>query len=198
MNRFRISILASLVLWISAPLLRAQVSNVVVVDFERAVVESVEGKKASEKFNDQLKAKQADLEKRQKDLEDAQKKLQNGARTLSDATKADLQKDIDRKTTELQRINEDTQKELETLRNSLLRPITERAAALVNAMANQLGYTMVVDISNPEANVVWFNPKNDVTAELIKRIDAAMAAEPAKTEGPKPAAPAAPPPTTPQ
>ena len=182
---------------ISAPSLRAQNSKVVVVDFERAVVESAEGKKSSDKFTATLQAKQGDVEKKQKELEDQQKKLQNGARTLSDSVKADLQKDIDRRTTDLQRINEDAQKELQALRDQLLRPIAERATAILNAMANEQGYTLVVDISSPDNNVLWSNKKNDITDELIKRINTATPQEPAKTEAPKQPTPTAPKPTTP-
>ena len=173
-------------LLISTLPLRAQSSKVGVVDFERAVVESVEGKKSSEKFNAQLQAKQTDIEKKKKELDDQQKKLQNGARTLSDPAKADIQRDIDRRTTELQRINEDAQKELQTMRDELLRPIAERATAILNAMAAEQSYTMVIDVSNPENNVVWFNPKSDITPDLIRRIDAQTPkTEPAKTEVPK-------------
>src|SRR6059036_1235037 len=100
-------------------------------DFEKAVVESAEGKKSSDKFNAALQSKQADAEKRQKELEDAQKKLQTQERTLSETAKANLQKDIDRRTTELQRFNEDAQKELQSLRDELLRPIAERASAIL-------------------------------------------------------------------
>jgi len=189
MIRFKLSILAIVALLVSTPLLRAQaISKVAVVDFEGAVVGSAEGKKSSDKFNATLQAKQADIEKRQKDLDDAQKKLQNGARTLSDSAKADLQKDIDKKTTELTRINEDAQKDLQVLRDELLRPIAERATAVLNAMASELDFTLIIDISNPENNVLWANKKNDITAELIKRIDAEMAKE--KAEAPKAAAPA--------
>jgi outer membrane protein len=199
MTRFKLSMLMPVALLIAAPHLRAQLSKVVWVDFERAVVESAEGKKSSEKFNAALQAKQADVEKRQKELDDAQKKLQTGARTLSDAAKADLQKDIDKKTTDLQRINEDAQKELQTLRDELLRPIAERATALLNALAQEQGYTVVVDTSNPESNIIWANPKNDITAELTKRIDAATPKEPAtKTEAPKPPAPTGGPAPAPQ
>src|SRR5690349_9042928 len=130
----------SLVVW--TPLARAQVSKVAVVDFERALVESVEGKKSSDKFNATLQAKQADGEKRQKELEDAQRKLQTQDRTLSEVAKANLQKDIDRRTTELQRFNEDSQKELQSLRDQLLRPIAERASGLLNALAAEKGYTL--------------------------------------------------------
>ena len=193
------TLVAIVALLISAPSLRAQISKVGVVDFERAVVESAEGKKSSDKFNAALQAKQGDVEKKQKELEDQQKKLQNGARTLSDTVKADLQRDIERRTTELQRINEDAQKELQALRDQLLRPIAERATAILNAMADEQGYTVVIDVSSPDQNVLWWNKKNDVTDELIKRINAVVPSEPAKTEAPKPstAAPTTPRPTTP-
>src|SRR5436190_4076196 len=175
---------------------RSQTSRIAVVDFEKAVVESAEGKKSSKKFNAELQSKQADDEKRKKELEDGQKKLQTQERTLSETAKANLQKDIDRRTTELRRLNEDTQKELQSLRDELLRPIAERASAILNAMAVEQGFTLIVDVSNPQNDVVWFNPKNDITAELTKRIDA----EVARTSEAKPAgsaAPATPRPTTP-
>src|SRR5437762_3734668 len=146
----------SLLVW--TPLVRGQLSKVGVVDFEKALVESVEGKKSSDKFNSTLQAKQAEGEKRQKELEDAQRKLQTQERTLSDTAKANLQKDIERRTTELQRYNEDAQKELQSLRDELLRPIAERASAILNAMAVEQGFTLIVDVSNPQNNVVWFNP----------------------------------------
>lgn len=194
MTRLKLSLLAITLLTVlcGPALVQAQSgAKVAVVDFERAVVESVEGKKASEKFNATLQAKQADLEKRQKDIDDSTKKLQTGARTLSDTAKAELQKDIDKKNTDLQRLNEDAQKELQTLRDELLRPIAERATAILNAMAAKEGYTLVVDISNPQTNVVFWNPKSDITAELIKQIDASAPAAPAAS-GPPPATTPAP------
>jgi Skp family chaperone for outer membrane proteins len=172
MMRLKFSILLVAGLLMSAPCLRAQLSNVAVVDFEGAVVQSAEGKKASDKFNTAAQAKQTEIEKRQKELEDQQKKLVNGARTLSDSAKAELQRDIDRRTTELKRVNEDAEKELQALRDELLRPIAERATRLLQAMAVEQGYTLVIDVSNPDNNVLWANPKNIITAELIKRIDA--------------------------
>jgi outer membrane protein len=190
MTRVRILLLVTvaLSLIVLPSALSAQNSKVVTVDFERAVVQSAEGKKASEKFNAALQAKQADAEKRQKDIDEQNKKLQNGARTLSDAVKGDIQKDIERKTTDLQRLSEDAQKELESLRDELLRPIAQRATALLNATADKQGYTLVVDTSNPQNNVVYYNPKNDITEELIKALDAETPKEPAKAEAPKPPA----------
>src|SRR5438876_7226680 len=187
MIRLNGPVLCVLGFFMSAPLVSGQMSKIAVVDFERAIVQSVEGKKSSGQFNAKLQSKQADAEKRQKELEDAQRKLQTQERTLSDTAKANLQKDIDRRTTELKRFNEDSQKELQSLRDELLRPIAERASAILNAMAVEQGYTLVVDISNPQNNVLWFNPTNDITAELVRRIDAATKTN----EAAKPAAPPA-------
>src|SRR5215467_268581 len=94
MTLLKTTVIVILALLISSPSLRAQNSKVVVVDFERAVVESTEGKKSSDKFNTALQAKQGDVEKKQKELEDQQKKLQNGARTRNDTGKAALQETL--------------------------------------------------------------------------------------------------------
>jgi Skp family chaperone for outer membrane proteins len=201
MTRLKLLLLVTVVLGlITLPQALNAQSRVVAVDFERAVVQSAEGKKSSDKFNAALQAKQADVEKKQKEIEDLTKKLQNGARTLSDTVKADTQKDIDRKTLDLQRVNEDAQKELEVLRDELLRPIAQKATAILNAMAQQQGYTLVIDVSNPQNNVAFVNPKNDVTDVLIKAIDAETAKEaasaPAPAAPPKTPAPAAPRPAT--
>src|SRR5436853_265349 len=84
MARFKLSLLVIMNLLVSVSLVHGQTSRVAVVDFEKAIVESVEGKKSSDKFNGTLQAKQAEGEKRQKELEDAQRKLQTQERTLSD------------------------------------------------------------------------------------------------------------------
>jgi outer membrane protein len=199
MTRLRWLLLPILGLLIQTPPVQAQVSKVAIVDFEKAIVDSVEGKKSSDKFNATLQSKQADGQKRQRELEDAQKKLQTQERTLSEAAKANLQKDIDRRTTELQRFNEDSQKELQSLRDQLLRPIAEKASAILNQLAAEKGYTLVVDISNPQNNVVWFNPANDITAELTRRIDAATkTSEATPTPAPSSARPATPAPQAPR
>ena len=197
MIRLRWLLLPIISLFVSTPLVWGQVSKVAVIDFEKAIVESVEGKKSSDKFNATLQAKQADGEKRQKELEDAQRKLQTQERTLSETAKANLQKDIDRRTTEMQRFNEDTQKEMQSLRDELLRPIAEKASALLNQLAAEKGYTLVVDVSNPQNNVVWFNPQNEITAELTRRIDASAPATSSAPPATRPAAPAAPRPAAP-
>src|SRR5439155_13806875 len=98
MNRLKLPIAVLSTLLISTLPVRAQNSKVGVVDYERAVEESAEGKKSSEKLRADLQANAHYIEKSKIELYDQQKKLQTGARTLSDPAKADIQRDIDRRT----------------------------------------------------------------------------------------------------
>ncbi|HYR85303.1 MAG TPA: OmpH family outer membrane protein [Terriglobia bacterium] len=172
-------------------------AKVAVVDFERAIVESVEGKKASAKFNGRVEAVQKDLEKRQKELEDLSNRLRTQDRVLSDVAKADLQKDIERRQTELTRLNEDAQKELNGLRDELLRPIAEIASRIMQVMAAERGFTLVVDVSNPQSSVIYVNPAAEITADLTKRIDTELAKQPPPSATPPAAATPRPPATPP-
>ncbi len=163
--------------------LTAQAIKIGVVDVERAIVQTVEGKKAEAAFTAKFETLRKDIETKQKQLEDQQNKLKTQDRVLSDAVKADLAKDIQRRQTDLTRIQEDAQKELETMRGELMRPIAEVTETVLNAFAKELGYTVIIDTSNPQnSSVVFANPTADVTEEVIRRVDAAMAA---KTPAPK-------------
>jgi outer membrane protein len=149
----------------------AQASKLAVIDFERAVVESAEGKKAADKFNAKMDEKTKELQGLQKQLEDNQEKLRTGERALSDTVKADLTRQIDRLQTDLTRKNEDAQKDLEGLRQELLQPIAGFASQLLTAFCREQGYTMVVDISAPTSNVLYYNTANDITESFVKRLN---------------------------
>src|SRR4051812_4093954 len=104
----------------------AGAGRVAVVDFQRAVTENAEGKKAQEKFLAELNQRQKVFEEKQKLLTDSQTKLQNGDKTLTDTAKGDLAKQIDKLNTDLQRMNDDAQKELGDIQQQLFRPIAEK------------------------------------------------------------------------
>ncbi len=175
----------------------SQESKIATVDFERVVVESAAGKKAQDNWNSKYTDHQKNLEAKQKEIDDAQNNLKSRGNVLSDAAKADIARDIDKKTTDLNRLTEDAQKEMENLRTNLLGPISENAQRIMQQYAAEKGYTVVIDVSNPQTNVVYVNPKTDITQDVIKLIDSQPAATPAAGPAPS-AAPSATPPATPK
>ena len=163
-------------------------AKVAIIDFQAALAGNTLGKKAQDQLAAEVNKRQADMEKTQKSLEDAQNKLRTQANALSDDAKANLSRDIDRMTTELQRKNDDAMKELQELQQTLLRPIAERLQKVLEAYASEMGYSAVLDAMT----VVWAAPTADITTEIIRRIDADVAASPAPAAAPRAAAPVAP------
>jgi Skp family chaperone for outer membrane proteins len=172
----------------------AGAGKVAVVDFQKAVTENSEGKKAQEKFMGELNKRQKEFEDKQKALTDAQTKLQNGDKALSETAKADLAKQIDKLNTELQRMNDDAEKELRDLQQQLFRPIMEKTQDVVKSYSTENGFAVVFDVSSQANSIVYVQDVADITTEIIRRVDAtptkAPAAPAASTPAPKPAEPA--------
>jgi len=161
-------------------------SKVAVIDFQRAVTENQEGKKAQDQFLQEVNRRQSEFDKKQKSLDEMQNKLKTQEKVLSDPIKADLSKQIDQTTTDLNRMNEDAQKELGDIQQRLFRPIAERASKVLNAYAQETGYSVVFDVSSQANSIIYVQDVADITTEIIRRVDAeagktaAKPAEPAK------------------
>jgi outer membrane protein len=166
--------------------------RVAVVDFQKAVTENADGKKAQEKFLAEFNKRQKDFEDKQKALSDMQTKLQNGDKALSESAKGDLAKQIDKLNTELQRMNDDAQKELGELQQQLFRPIAEKAQEAVKAYSTESGFAVVFDTSSQASSIIYVQEISDITTEIIRRMDAAAAKAPAAPAAttPRPSAPA--------
>jgi outer membrane protein len=159
----------------------AQGMKVGVVDMERAIVQTSEGKKAESTFTAKLEAYRKDIESKQQQLDSTQNKLKTQDRLLAADVKATLTKDVERLQTEITRGQEDAQKELDTLRSDLMKPIAEAAETAVNAYAKQEGYTLIIDSSNPQNTmIIAVNPAAEITETVIKLIDAELAKNPPK------------------
>jgi outer membrane protein len=172
----------------------ANAGKVAVMDFQKAVTENSEGKKAQEKFTAELNKRQAEFEAKQKQMTEAQTKLQNGDKALNDTAKADLAKQIDKLNTELQRMNDDVQKELGDLQQQLFRPIFEKVQDVVKSYSTENGFAVVFDLSSQANSIIHWSDVADITTEIIRRFDANAAKAPAAAA---PAATAPKPPATP-
>lgn len=165
--------------------------KVAVVDLQRAITENADGKKAQEKFMAEFNKRQKDFEDKQKALTDAQSKLQTQDKALSETAKADLAKQIDRYNTELQRMNDDAQKELGELQQQLFRPIAEKTQDVLKSYSTENGFAVVFDSSSQANSIIYFQDVADITTEIIRRVDSTptkpAAAVPAAAPAPAPA-----------
>jgi Skp family chaperone for outer membrane proteins len=186
----------------------AQVSKIAVVDVQALTLASDEGKAIGDKLEKRYQEISAELQKAQKDIEDKETRLRTQDRLMSATAKAQLAKDIESAKVVFDRKNQDYQKEMDDLQRDLLAPVASKAQEMLALYVEEKGFTLLIDVSAEQGNVVWANPANNVTPDVMKLLNEAYkksppaAAAPASTpaaqpKAPTPAAPTKPPATTP-
>jgi len=154
---------------LAAPAAAAPRTRLGTLDMRRAFNECRAGKLARERLRTDFEKKQKRLDADQEEL----KKLLAKGSTETDATKRDaLGKQVQEKTRRLQDLYKRFQKELEDAEKGAIQKLLRDLRALVPAVAQSLKLQGVM-----EAEGVYFTgpevERVDVTAEVVKRLDAA-------------------------
>src|SRR5712691_3739348 len=174
------------------------------VNIQRIAAESAQGKSLSSRVQALNNSKLTELNEKNKALQASQQKLDSGASVLSDTARAQLEKDIDRQNTEIQRFTDDAQKEVQDLQNELQAEFQQKLGPVVQQIAQEKKLEIL--FSALDAGIIWADAGLDLTTEVIRRFDAAAPvaaapaarpAAPAAAAPPRPAAPLAPRPAAP-
>jgi outer membrane protein len=163
------------------------------INIQRVASESSEGKASTAKVQALNQQKVQQLNEMNKKLQGDQQKLQSQASVLNDATRAQLERDIDRQQKEIQRFTQDAQEEVQQLQSDLQNGFQQKLLPVIQQVVQERGLSIL--FSQADAGIVWADPSLDVTAEVIKRFDAAhpSSATPAPTSTTTPPASATPP-----
>ncbi len=145
-------------------------AKVAFIDIQRIIGESKEGQAASTKVKALNDRKVAELNEKNKTLQADQQKLQSGAGVLSDSAREDLQRKIERQNVDIERATQDAQKELQDLQQSLQMDFQRRLNPVLAEVAQEKGLQMV--FSAADAGLAWAHIGLDITADVIKKLDA--------------------------
>ena len=181
---------AGLVLVFAAAFLaQAQTAGkVAVINIQGAIISTKDGQRAASELDAKTQPKKKELEGKQNEINSLQDQFNKGQNTLSDSTKNDLYKNIEAKKKLLQRDVEDAQAELEQDQQKILQQLGQKMMAVIERYAKDNGFTMVVDVSNPQTPVLYASPSIDITKEIVELYDKSAVSAPAAA--PKAAAPA--------
>jgi outer membrane protein len=144
-----------------------------VVDFQRAVVDTAEFKKAYAALETKYKPKQDQLAKLQQELADIETQLRASQGQLSQAGTAELQARGQRKQVQVDRLTMDLQEDFEGERDDALRVVTTRMNEVLKKVAADKGLDIIAD----SAALRFFGPALDVTTPAITAYDAAHPAK---------------------
>ena len=146
-------------------------AKIAYIDLQYIASNSSEGKAATSKIQEFTKKKTAELEGKQKALEAARNKLLQGGTVLSENARGQMEKEIDKMARELQYAQQEAQSEQQSLTADLQNDFQTRLNPIIDQVANEKGLHYVLSIA--DSGVVWVNTGLNISAEVMKRLDAA-------------------------
>jgi Skp family chaperone for outer membrane proteins len=147
-------------------------AKIAYINIPRIAAESAEGKASTTKVNALREKKLAELNGKNKALETAQQKLNSGG-LLSEEARATTQKEAEKLQVEITRLQQDAEAEMQDLQQSLQLEFQRKLSPIITQIATEKGLQIL--LSQTDAGMVWADSGLDLTAEIIKRFDAATA-----------------------
>ncbi len=189
----------------TTPIATGTGSKLGTINIEQAVMGSNEGQRDFEALRKKLEPKQNELKAQNDELEALQKQYQTQNDKLNEDAKATLQKQIDSKKKLFDRAVQDAQEDFQNQQKEIFQRILQKMAPVIVKHAQEGGYAMVMDTSNPwpQSPLLWYGEQGDITKAVVEIYNAQSGVPAPATTGttvPRPAAPkpAAPKPATPK
>ena len=161
---------AALVLAAGAAPAAAQELKVAVINTEQVLLESDTGKAALAELRTLREAKEADGTALQQSVEDLRKRLTEGRLSLAEDKIAELEQQLEEKGIALRRFQDDASRELNKRRDEVLATIDRKVLPIINQLGREQGYSLI--FRKFESGLVFASEEVDITAEIIRRLDA--------------------------
>lgn len=142
-----------------------------VIQIERAIFESEEGKAAMADLQKKANAKQEELAKQQKEIQDLQTQIQRQGATLNQEAQAALARNLQNKQIAFQRANEDSQREFSQLQQDITNRIGRKIAAEVQKYAAENNFYLILNSSGQNSQILFNDNSVDITSDIIKRFN---------------------------
>ena len=143
------------------------------VNLQMIVSESKLGKVGQEKVQALLTKQNAERTARNAEVQKLQQEIQAGATVLTPQVLQQKNGEVDRLTRQAQFDEQQRQVDLNALQGQLLDELGEKVMPIIEAIRAEKGLWMIMTPSGDGSGVAAVNPAIDLSAEVIKRLDAA-------------------------
>ena len=143
----------------------ALAEKIAIVDLQRALEETEDGKKAKAKLKSDFDRKQKELDEKQEDLKKMKEAFDKKAQLMKPEALQKEQKELQDRFVELQNIYARLQKDLAQKEQEATRGIFGKLQQVVGKIAERDKFSMVLE---KNAAVVWGQPSLDITNEVIR------------------------------
>jgi outer membrane protein len=193
----RSSLISAVLLCVAAAGASAQQApaKVGVISVQGAIVGTKDGQKAAQQLDTKFGPRKKDFDVRQNEVVQLQDQYNKGGALMSEDKRQQLAREIDEKKKRLERDTQDANEELQSEQQRVLQGLGQRMMAVIEKYAKDNGYTMILDVSNPNTPVLYASSAIDITQDIVQLYDksstnGAPATAPATPGAKAPGAPA--------
>jgi outer membrane protein len=141
--------------------------KVAIVNMQDAILNTDEGIKEFSALEQRFTPRKEELRKANEEVEGLKKQVSTPDPKLSDDQRRNLVNTLETKKKIFERNFEDFQIEVEKSGQETINRIGEKMMKIVEKYAAAQGYTLVLDVSNPQSGVIWTSSSANITKELI-------------------------------
>ena len=131
---------------------------------------SADGRAAVTRVNALIQKKQTENADKAKLLQGNQQKLQTSGSVMNETARVQLEKEIEKQTKDAERFQQDAQAEINELQQEVQNEFVKKLSPIVEALAVEKGLHLVFNAA--ESGIAWAAPGLDLTADVIKKLDA--------------------------
>src|SRR5258705_9837423 len=142
-------------------------AKIALIAFEQAVFATNEGQKAVQDIQTKYKPKKDQIDSLSHEVDSLKKQLQTAPATLSDADRAAKMKEIDAKEKRLNHDAEDAQTAYNTDLQEAYGKVAANVSTTLKKYVSDNGYTLLLDVSSQQSNVMCANQSTDVTQAVL-------------------------------
>jgi outer membrane protein len=156
----------------AAPAGSPTTTKVGIINIQQAIQMTNEGKRDLEALDKKFEPQRTSLQGLQKEVQGMQDQLKTQGDKLNEEARAKLVRDIETKQKSMQRQLEDAQGEYQGAQGELVNRIGGKLMQVLDKFAKDNGYSMILDVSNPQSPVLWASAPIDVTQEIATAYNA--------------------------
>jgi outer membrane protein len=134
------------------------------IDVQRAINESVAGKRARDRFQSQVKKAETDLVKEKQELERLKSELDKKSPLLKDDERRNLEADLQRRAVNYQRAMGDQQQELRQKEGEMTGDILKELEKIVTEVGKADKFTIILERSQ----ILYSDQATDITNKVIE------------------------------
>ncbi len=146
-------------------------AKVGVISVQGAIVGTHDGQKASQELETKFNPRKKEFDTRQSEVAQLQDQYNKGGTVMNEEKRNQLAREIDEKKKRLERDMQDANEELQGEQQRVLQGLGQRMMAVIEKYAKDNGFTVILDVSNPNTPVLYASSGIDITQDIVALYD---------------------------